>query len=226
MKILIVADEECSALWEYYTPGKLREYDLILSGGDLKGDYLSFLVTAARCPLMYVHGNHDDKYAENPPEGCDCIDDKLVIFKGLRILGLGGSRRYSRGNHQYTEEEMEKRIRKLKRAIQLAGGVDIVLTHSSPKGIGDAEDYAHQGFASLLKLIDTYHPAYFLHGHMHLNYATGLERMEDYHGTKVINCCERYVLDWENPPVVQLSDQFYPKLCRKLTKNLEIVKYF
>ena len=61
MKILSVADEECSALWEYYTPGKLREYDLILSGGDLKGDYLSFLVTAARCPLMYVQGNHDEK---------------------------------------------------------------------------------------------------------------------------------------------------------------------
>ena len=47
MKILTVADEECGALWEYYTPGKLREYDLILSCGDLKAEYLSFLVTVA-----------------------------------------------------------------------------------------------------------------------------------------------------------------------------------
>lgn len=225
MKILIVADEECSALWEHYTPGKLRGYDLILSSGDLKWDYLSFLVTAARCPLMYVHGNHDE-YAENPPEGCDCIDDKLVIFKGLRILGLGGSRRYCRGNHQYTERQMGKRIRRLKRAIRLAGGVDVVLTHASPQGIGDASDYAHQGFASFLELIDTYHPVYWFHGHTHLNYATGLGREAEYHGTKVINCCERYVLDWEDSPAVQLSHKFYPKLCRAMTKNLEIVKYY
>ena len=110
--------------------------------------------------------------------------------------------------------------------IRLAGGVDIVLTHSSPQGIGDASDYAHQGFAAFLDFIDTYHPTYFLHGHMHLNYATGLGREEEYHGTKIINCCERYVLDWEDPPKTVLSDRFYPKLCRAMTKNLEIVKYY
>ena len=52
MKILVVADEESSALWDYYTPGKLREYDLMLSCGDLKAEYLRFLVAMARCPLM------------------------------------------------------------------------------------------------------------------------------------------------------------------------------
>lgn len=226
MKILIVADEQCSALYDYYTPGKLREYDLILSAGDLKSKYLTFLVTMARCPLMYIHGNHDDRYEDDPPEGCDCIDDKLVIFKGLRILGLGGSRRYSKGNHQYSEQQMEKKIRKLKQAIQLAGGVDLVLTHAAPKGVGDAPDYAHQGFKAFLDLIDTYHPVYLLHGHTHMNYVTGLGRIEEYHGTKVINCYERYVLNWENAPTVQLSEQFYPKLRRKMTKNLEIVELF
>ena len=30
MKILTLADEECKALWDYYTPGKLKDYDLIL----------------------------------------------------------------------------------------------------------------------------------------------------------------------------------------------------
>ena len=48
MKILAVSDEECPALWEYYTEGRLKEYDLIISCGDLKADYLSFLVTMAR----------------------------------------------------------------------------------------------------------------------------------------------------------------------------------
>ena len=50
MKILTVSDKECAALWDYYQPGRLKEYDLILSAGDLKADYLSFLVTMARCP--------------------------------------------------------------------------------------------------------------------------------------------------------------------------------
>lgn len=226
MKILIVSDEECSALWDYYTPGKLREYDFILSAGDLKAQYLSFLVTVARCPLMYVHGNHDDRYAQAPPEGCDCIDDKLIIYKGLRILGLGGSHRYSRGNHQFTQREMEKRIRKLKRTIELAGGVDVVLAHSSPEGVGDASDLAHQGFSAFLSLIDTYHPVYFFHGHQHMNYSSDSTREKEYHGTKVINCYERYVLDWENPPEVQLPEGWFHRMQRKSQKNLEIMAHY
>ena len=97
MKILTVSDEECEALWEYYVPGRLAEYDLILSCGDLKAEYLSFLVTMAKCPLLYVHGNHDTNYAKKPPQGCDCIDGKVVVYNGLRILGLGGCRKYHPG---------------------------------------------------------------------------------------------------------------------------------
>ena len=198
MKILAIADEECTALWDNYTPGKLAEYDLILSSGDLKAEYLSFLVTMARCPLFYVHGNHDGTYRRNPPEGCDCIDDKLVVYKGLRILGLGGSRQYSRGEHQYSEKQMKKRIRKLRRAIRLAGGVDIVLAHAAPFGVGDAEDRTHRGFESFLELIERYHPACFIHGHVHLNYGPNIPRVRSYGETTVINCCQRYVLNWES----------------------------
>ena len=77
VKILTVSDEECAALWDNYVPGRLKEYDLILSCGDLSARYLSFLVTMARCPLLYVHGNHDTNYKQVPPEGCDCIDDHI-----------------------------------------------------------------------------------------------------------------------------------------------------
>ena len=70
MNILAIADEECPALWDYYSPGSLSKYDLIISSGDLDADYLSFLATMAKCPVMYVHGNHDEDYAANPPEGC------------------------------------------------------------------------------------------------------------------------------------------------------------
>lgn len=197
MKILAIADEECAALWDHYTPGKLAGYDLILSSGDLKAEYLRFLVTMASCPVFYVHGNHDGAYAHDMPEGCDCIDDKLVIYRGVRILGLGGSRKYSSGKHQYSEKQMEKRIRKLKKAIDEAGGVDIVVAHAAPWGVGDAEDLPHRGFQAFLQLIETYRPQLFLHGHVHLNYGRHIRRKEYYADTAVINCCQRYDADCE-----------------------------
>ena len=135
MKLLIVSDEESAALWDYYQPGRLKEYDLIISCGDLKAKYLSFLVTMARCPLLYVHGNHDTDYVKEPPGGCDCIDDMLIEYNGLRILGLGGCRKYHPGAHQYTERQMRKRIRRLRWHLWRSGGVDIVVTHTPPEGV-------------------------------------------------------------------------------------------
>lgn len=225
MKILIVADEECKALWDYYVPGRLKPYELILSGGDLNGDYLSFLVTMARCPVMYIHGNHDSRFEETPPEGCDCIDDKLVVYRGLRILGLGGSYSYGRGKYLYTEAKMHKRIRKLKQAVRMVGGVDIVISHAPPKGVGDMDDQFHRGFEAFLKLIDTYHPKYWLHGHIHMRYGRDIHRIREYGGTQVINCCEKYELDYDLPTEVRQLTPVQRLYIRHFMKNLEIIDY-
>ena len=195
MRILALADEELALFWDSYVPGRLREYDLILSAGDLKAAYLSFVVTMARAPVLYVHGNHDTGYAVTEPEGCDCIDGKIVEYRGLRVLGLGGCVWYRPGDHQYTQKQMAKRIRKLRWDIAKYGGVDIVVTHAPPAGVGDSDDRAHQGFESFLELIDRYHPMYLLHGHVHKSYSMEFLREREYHGTQVINVCEKYVLD-------------------------------
>ncbi|MBQ9168049.1 MAG: metallophosphoesterase [Oscillospiraceae bacterium] len=201
MKILAISDEECPALWDYYVPGRLKEYDLILASGDLKADYLSFLVTMARAPVLYVHGNHDTSYDSFPPEGCDCIDDKLVVYNGVRILGLGGCKRYHPGKYQYSERDMRLRIAKLRFHLWRAGGVDIVVTHAPPLGIGDANDPAHQGFEALRDLLDKYHPKYLLHGHVHLRYNFGSQREQEYKGTRVINTYERFVIDYPDQKI-------------------------
>lgn len=194
MKILTLSDQECPALYDYYTPVRLEDYDLIISCGDLNAKYLSFIVTMSRVPLMYVHGNHDTGYSRIPPEGCDCIEDDLVVYNGLRILGLGGCRKYHDGLHQYTEKQMRKRIRKLRWKLWRHKGVDIVVTHAPPMGVGDSDDPAHRGFEAFLQLIDKYHPKYLLHGHVHLNYGMDQTRVREYNGTKVINACQRYDL--------------------------------
>ena len=200
MRILAVSDEECPALWEYYVPGRLDGYDLILSCGDLKASYLTFLVTMGRARLLYVHGNHDESYDSRPPEGCDDIDGHLVVYNGVRILGLGGCMWYHPGKHQYSEKQMERRADKLSRALKKAGGVDIVVTHAPPRGYGDLDDPAHIGFETFLRIIDSYRPQYLLHGHVHLRYNTGLPREHEYNGTKIINVSERYTLDLPDRP--------------------------
>ena len=209
MKILAVSDEECPALWDYYTPGKLKEYDLIISCGDLKAEYLSFLVTMTRCPVLYVHGNHDGHYASRPPEGCDCIDDRFVVYNGLRILGLGGCKWYHPGPHQYSEKEMRRRIRRLKYQLWRHKGVDIVVTHAPPAGVGDSFDLAHRGFEALLPFLDKYKPKYLLHGHVHLNYNRDQTRVREYGETKVINAFERYVLEVPDEEVGYDKDLLY-----------------
>lgn len=195
MKILAVSDEECAAFWDYYVPGRLKEYDLIISCGDLKADYLSFLVTMGRAPVLYVHGNHDTGYDHHPPEGCDCIDDCLVVYNGVRILGLGGCRRYHPGGYQYTEEDMRQRIRKVRFALWRANGVDIVVTHAPPQGLGDCDDPAHWGFKALVELLDKYQPQYLLHGHVHANYGMNQPRKHHHGSTTIINTFERFILE-------------------------------
>ena len=178
MKILAISDCESRALWDFYTPGKLEGLDLILSCGDLDPRYLSFLATFASCPILYVHGNHDGKYRETPPAGCLCVEDRLYEYQGVRILGLGGSMRYSRGPHQYTEREMCMRALKLAPKLLWNRGFDILLTHSPGFGMVDCRDLAHTGFQTFNRLLDLFHPALFLHGHTHLSYNRGIRREE------------------------------------------------
>ena len=137
MKILLVADKESPYLWDHYQPGRLKDIDLILSSGDLKAEYLSFLVTMCTAPLFYVHGNHDVSYMKHPPEGCTCIDDKIVTFGGLRIMGMGGCMLYSGKDHQYSDEQMERRLKKMRFALHRSKGVDLLLTHAPAQGLGD-----------------------------------------------------------------------------------------
>ena len=197
MKILLLADVPAKALWDYYDESRLRGVDLILSAGDLPASYLPFLVTLGPCPVFYVHGNHDTLYQRQPPEGCVCVDGKICVHEGIRILGLGGSMRYVPGAaHQYTEKEMRRRIRSLKFSLWRNGGFDILLTHSPAYGHGDGADPPHRGFQVFNELMDRYEPGYMVHGHVHMNYGRDIPRVSLYNRTTVINAYERYLLEY------------------------------
>lgn len=198
MKILAISDEESAYLWDHFEKSKLEGIDLIISCGDLDPRYLSFLATFTSAPVLYVHGNHDEKYERIPPEGCICIDDMIYVYKGIRILGLGGSMRYKDGEYQYTEWSMRKRVGKLMFKILKHRGFDILVTHAPAYQLNDARDLPHQGFKVFIDLIEKYKPRFFLHGHVHMSYGRNHKRYDKYQDTHIINAFERCVFEYED----------------------------
>jgi hypothetical protein len=223
-RILAVSDEVDPALYDHFNAERWRaaRVELIISCGDLPAEYLSYLVSRFDVPLFYVPGNHDGNYHEEPPEGCESIDGRLVVWNGLRILGLGGAPWYNGGPEQYQEWVMALRILRVKPRILLAGGIDLVVAHAPPRycplayevcarpaGMGmpsmhpaesgrntclDAPDRAHRGFPAFTDLIHTYHPRVFLHGHTHRSYGTAKRIVMD-EGTQIIDAHGYYLLE-------------------------------
>ena len=145
MKVLAVSDIESPSLYDYFSPEKVEGVELIVGCGDLRMEYLEFLVTMMNVPLIYIHGNHDDHFRREP-EGCICIDDDVFEYKGLRFVGLGGSIRYKEGKYMFTEREMRSRIRKLWWKIRRHKGFDVLVTHSPARHINDFDNVTHRGF--------------------------------------------------------------------------------
>ena len=109
MKILAIADEESKYLWDFFEKSKLEGIDLIISCGDLDPRYLSFLATFTSAPVLYVHGNHDDKYERIPPDGCICIDDTIYAVQA-RKSSVYRKRNASQDIQAYPKTYLEKRV--------------------------------------------------------------------------------------------------------------------
>lgn len=196
MRILAVSDEPSPYYYDNYAPGRLDEFDLILACGDLKRNYLEFMVTMAHCPVLYVCGNHDDALDENPPEGCICVEDRIYVCNGVRILGLGGSYRYRKGAHMFTEGQMRRRILRLWFPLLRHRGFDILLTHAPARHVNDFDTVPHRGFECFVRLLDKYKPKYFVHGHIHRNYGINIPQRTQRGETTVINACGHCAFDY------------------------------
>ncbi|HEX6332234.1 MAG TPA: metallophosphoesterase [Actinomycetota bacterium] len=213
-RILAVADEPTPGLPDLLD----ARPDVILSCGDLPWDDLERMVDLVNAPLLFVPGNHDPALTakaaplwptsiairdlEDPPgpRGCTNVDGRIEDAGGLRIAGLGGSIRYRPGPHQYTQAQMARRARKLARAARRkrrrdGRAVDVVISHSPPKGLGDEDDAAHEGFEALHTLVARLRPALLLHGHIH---PYGFPKPDRHLGdTQVINVVPFMVIDLE-----------------------------
>jgi Icc-related predicted phosphoesterase len=209
MNLLALSDRVVEGL--YGSPeqarARLADTDLIIGCGDLPYDTLEFFATLLNTPVAYVYGNHDrptytaEGTIVTAPGGCLSLEDRCVEINGLLIGGLGGSIRYSPdAEHQYTEMEMWRRIIGLMPQLlfnQLRSGrmLDILVTHSPPRGIHDAEDLPHHGFKSFLTLLRMAKPRLMLHGHTHV-YRSSITQTR-YEATTVINVYPNKLINWE-----------------------------
>ena len=196
MKILSVADKVFPELLESAELGKfLTGVELIVSCGDLPPEYLTSLRHTFDVPLLYILGNHDLRYSSSPPQGCQCIDGRIVTINDHSIVGFSGSKWYNGGINQYTEKQMNRTIARLRFSLWRNGRPDLVITHAPPRHIHDGEDLCHQGFVSYIKFIEKYQPAYFIHGHIHKQFTDEQERITSYNSTQIINAYGFYIFE-------------------------------
>ena len=91
---------------------------------------------------------------------------------------------------------MAKRVRKLKKKIRKAGGIDILLTHAPMAGYGEMEDLCHKGFECFKEILDEFKPKYMFYGHVHPEYGNyGGEFSYNNGKTKIMNVCGVHFLD-------------------------------
>lgn len=188
VRILAVADEVAYSL----TPGRIRSLapDLVVACGDLPWSYLELIASSTNSPVVFVPGNHDPAITPGRqarsgayfhagllvdaprPHGACNVDTDVIDVAGLRIAGLGGCVRYRPGPHQYTQREYRRRAATLTRRVRRLtrtrpGGVDLLLTHAPPLGLGDDDDRPHVGIEALHTVLATLQPRLHLHGHIH-----------------------------------------------------------
>ncbi len=244
MNLLAVADHVDPLVYSQSIKERFESIDCILGAGDLEISYYEYIVSCLNKPLYFVFGNHNLKTlrffrptADAAPSsewinrethgfGSICIDGRVVRDKKRKLLlaGLGGCRKYNRGDHQFTEFQMFMRIMRLIprlgfNRIFRGRWLDILLTHAAPAGIHDREDPCHHGFESFLWFMRWFKPRYLIHGHVHL-YDINAPRVSVYNDTTIINAYNHIVFDLEkgmseNPFIESQADSDFSRAKQK-----------
>lgn len=172
LRLLAVSDEVDPSLDSERTRAGIGPIDAVVGCGDLEPDYLAFVADAFRAPLAYVRGNHD--VGRGWAAGRHLLPDRLADGRvhdeqGLRLLAFSGSPRYSPHGRPDTEQQVSS-FAMWRHVLGAWPGAArrhplLLVTHAAPRGLNDAPDHAHRGFAAYRWLLDRLRPPLWLHGH-------------------------------------------------------------
>jgi hypothetical protein len=201
LNVLAITDEVDQRIYSASIKQRMADVQMVISCGDLPASYLEFLADALNKPVYYVLGNHAEELTRagergipRHPEGCINLGGTVITDPGtgLILAGLPGSVRYSQDEPiQYTEWQMTWMIWKMTPRLlwnkyRHGRALDVLVTHAPPRDVNDREDHAHRGFMAMRRFISRFHPAYQLHGHIHL-YDRSKPNTAQFEGTDVIN---------------------------------------
>jgi len=226
MKLLCVSDHVDPLVYSASVKQRFADVDFVLAAGDLPMEYLGFISASLNKPIYFVFGNHNLRYLsrfrkwgvkrESPKYeienlrlsqnhfGASYIGASVRRHENIILAGLGGCKRYNKGENQFTEFQMFRQVLSILPALlfnRLFRGraLDILLTHAPPAGLNDRPDPTHQGFRVFRWFIRRFRPKYLLHGHIHL-YDLNAVREVIYEQTTIINVYDHYVLDFPSEP--------------------------
>lgn len=179
MKILALSDKILHFIYSPQVRSRFGDIDLVLGCGDLPYYYLEYVLDALDRPVFFVRGNHDALVEQSRearrsgPNGATDLHTRHVRYGGLLLAGVEGSHRYRPGPFQYSQSGMWRNVFHLLPGMfcnRLLYGrfLDIFVTHAPPLGLHDQDDLPHQGIKAFRWLVDTFQPAYHIHGHVHV----------------------------------------------------------
>ena len=157
MKVLIIADRSP------YEPikdilNKNKDIELIITLWDLEYYDISYL-QVLDIPKIWIYWNHCDWfYLEQL--GIKNLHLDTFDIKWIKFWGFEWSIKYkeSKYSKMYTQEEAEKLFKDFEK-------IDILITHSPPFWIHDANDNAHIWLKAFNNYIKNKNPKYLLHWH-------------------------------------------------------------
>ena len=161
--------------------------DVLISLGDIWDSTIERAKSLYDCSSVFaVRGNHDS--AAHFASGVTDLHLNTTSYDGIVFGGFKGSWKYKpRGHHMFEQFEVFNALRDFPQ-------VDVFVAHNSPCGYHERDTEVHQGFEAFTEYIERAQPAYFIHGHQHLN------KISQHKNTKIIAVFGETVLDLKIGP--------------------------
>jgi len=224
MKIWLISDTHLSH-------GSLKvpdNVDMVIHSGDgpdhndpsiNSNQALDFFEWFSNLPIkykIYVPGNHDtaQEYGlVTIPENVHCLIQKYVIIEGIKIWGSPYTPRFFDWAYNVDRDKLGNYFGKIPK------DVDILATHSPPKGILDlcinrASNFEieHPGCEFLTKLLWNKTISPYVHVFGHLHETGGYTTMLNFSKTTFVNAscvvnpnhgikCHGYIYDWDTKTI-------------------------